>query len=559
MYFTSLCVGDEHMLLQLEIKDFAIIEHTLLDFEEGFGALTGETGSGKSILLDALTCILGDRASKSLIRKGSTKAYLKAVFLKTQTLSHKLNELNIVCNDDFLIVERELFASGKSFAKINGSLSTTQTIRDVCEDLIEICGQRDQQMLLKDSSYLFMLDEVCPEPFAEKRKQYVTLFSEFKEIEKKIEELQNDYRERERMLDLYSFHIKEIDKAALSVGEDSALEQERKFLSSFEKIFKNISSANQSLTSIDDLYQALNALQNAAKYDENITPFFERLEKAYFEIQDISSDLISYENNLSYDDEERLNEVNERLHLITSLKRKYADDIESILVYREEIFEKLDQIQNRDAHLETLSFRQKELEGQMNELCTYFDLMRRESAQRQECIISKELSELCMDGARVVFDIEYTNTFTSFGKNKVSLLFCANKGEDLKPISKIASGGELSRVLLAFKIAMQSKSGVSTLFFDEVDQGIGGEVGRHIGLKLRELATNVQVICISHLPQVASKASYHFVISKTTKGDRTVSSVNKLSSEERKFEIARMIYGDAIDSVTLEQAQVMLS
>lgn len=545
------------MLLQLEIRDFAIIEHTLLDFEEGFGVLTGETGAGKSIILDALNCILGDRASKSLIRKGSSKAYLKAVFLKSSILLSKLSDLNITNNDDFVVVEREIFQNGKSFAKINGSLVTTQTIRDLCEDLIEICGQRDHQQLLKDTTYIELLDTISQNELREDKNSYLIYFEEYKDLQNKINDLMTDQREREQLLDLYSFQIDEIEKADLVSGEDVTLNEERIFLSSFEKISKNVSTAVENMNVVGNLYGAMQSLQNATKYDEHIKPILERFEKLYFEFEDVTSEINDYAGSLSFD-EERLNEVISRIHFISTLKRKYADDIDSILAYRDDIFAKLDQMKNRDEHLDKYRSRQSELVSMMDDLCDRFDRSRRHSAIIQEEQIARELAELCMPSAVISFHIEKTEQFNAQGKNKVSLLFCANKGEDLKPISKIASGGELSRVLLAFKIAMQNSSGVSTLIFDEVDEGIGGEVGRHIGLKLRELSKHVQVIVISHLPQVASKGHYHFIISKMTKEERTVSSVQKLEHDQRKFEIARMIYGDATDSVTLEQAELML-
>lgn len=545
------------MLIQLEIKNFAIIEHSILNFDQGFNVLSGETGAGKSILFDAISSILGERTSKHMIRKGEEKAELKAVFLKTEKMEALLATQGIEISDDYLIVERHINKNGRSVVKLNGSIQTTQTIKEICQELVEICGQREHQELLKEDQYVTFLDEMGNQQHRNDLTHYQMLYSEWKDLSKQLEILLSNEREKEQLLDLYRFQKEEIEEAKLTVGEDNKLEEEKKFLVSFEKISNSMQKAIHALQAVDSIYDAKQELGNASKYDEKINDFAERLEKTYYELDDIKTDVESYMDNVEYD-EERLNYIMHRIEEINKLKRKYADTIEGIFSYYDEISQKVSDFDNKEEKIATLEKQKHALEKKMKELSDVLHQRRQMIAHAEEEKILFELKELCMPDAVLSFQLQESAVFLPEGMTQVSLWFNANKGEDLQPLAKVASGGELSRVLLAMKIAGRQNEKVPTILFDEVDEGVGGEVGRVIGKKLERLGKEVQVICISHLPQVAARADHHFLIQKKTDETRTVSHVRKLTERERKEEIARMIYGDEKNETTLKQAEEML-
>lgn len=545
------------MLIQMEIKNFAIIKHSLINFEEGFNVITGETGAGKSILLDALSSLLGERTSKSLVRKGEEKAELKAVFFKTETLENKLREKGIEIEDDVIIVKRIISKNGRNIVKINGSIHTIHTLRNVCDELIEICGQKEYQTLFNEDKYLHWIDEHATPEHERLLNEYKSTFAKWNEVSKSLSELLYSEREKEQLLDLYKFQKEEIEKVDLKDNEDEVLEEEKKFLSGYEKISKNISNTVNKLDMIDEIFASKSLLEEASNYDEKLKTYAERIERAYYELEDVKSEVTDYLYSIEYD-EEKLNQVMYRIDVINGLKRKYADTIEGILSHFHDVSSKIYEFENKDERIKALQQEQKDLElaleGQSNDL----HLRRIDIAKNQSDKITESVRELCMPDAVFKFECEKTDRFDSNGITKVKILFNANKGEDLQPLSKIASGGELSRVLLAMKISDEKNENVSTLIFDEVDEGIGGEVGRVIGEKLLSLSHKVQVISISHLPQVAAKADTHFLIRKKTEDDRTVSEVEKLKHDHRRLEIARMIYGDEKNETTLKQAEEML-
>lgn len=545
------------MLIQMEIKNFAIIKHSIINFEDGFNVITGETGAGKSILLDALSSILGERTSKTLVRKGEEKSELKAVFLKTETLEQRLKEKGIEIEDDVIILKRVISKNGKNIVKINGSIQTIQTLKDVCSELIEICGQKEYQTLFNEDKYLHWIDQHATTEHNELLDNYKSTYKQWNEVSKRINELQNSEREKEQLLDLYKFQKKEIENVNLKEKEDEKLEEEKRFLSSFESISKNISSSVSKLENIDELFVAKNFLESASKYDEKLKAYAERIERAYYELEDVKSEVTDYLYSIEYD-EEKLNQVMHRIDLINSLKRKYSDTIEGILRHLYDVSDKISAFENKEEIMNALQKEKASLELSLKEQSNELHELRTHIARTQSEKITETIRELCMPDAVFKFECEKTEKYDSNGKTQVKILFNANKGEDLQPLSKIASGGELSRVLLAMKISDEKTEGVSTLIFDEVDEGIGGEVGRVIGEKLLDLSHKVQVITISHLPQVAAKANTHFLIKKKTENDRTISEVEKIQDDSRKIEIARMIYGNEKTETTLKQAEEML-
>lgn len=545
------------MLLQLEIKNFAIIEHSLINFEEKFNVITGETGSGKSILFDALSCVIGERSSKEIVRKGEEKAEIKIVFLKTSKIEKKLSKKGIKIEDDVVIIERQISKSGRSIAKINGRIETVQTIKEVCEELIEISGQKEHLNLMNEQKYLQIIDGLLNTENKEKLTKYKEKYLKLREINQQLDNLSNAHREQEQLMDLYRFQKKEIEKANLKLNEDEELEEEKRVLSSFEKINQKVQKTLNALESVDHLYDAKNNLSEAVDFDKTLHELSERLEKAYYEIEDVRSEIQNYIDDFEYD-EEKLNHIIYRLETINSLKRKYGDSITEIINHYEEVEKKIDEVENKDEHISSLLKEKTIIEKEMSEVSTIIHEKRKEIALDLQEKVNKQINELCMENAKLVFQLELTDEFNSNGKTKLQVLFTANKGEDLKPLSKVASGGELSRVLLALKMATNENQGIEVVVFDEVDEGIGGEVGRVIGQKLNELGEKVQVITISHLPQVAAKANTHFLIEKRTDEQRTYSTLSKLKEEERKEEIARMIFGHEKNEITLKQAEEML-
>lgn len=545
------------MLMQLEVKNFAIIEHSIIDFHEGFNVLSGETGAGKSIILDAMSSILGERTKKQVVRKGEEKAEIKAVFLKTNHIENRLKEKNILIEDDYLIIKRTITKSGRSVVKMNGSIQTTQVIKDICKELVEICGQREHQELLQENSYLPYLDDHGGTALQLQKKSYQASFQKWKEVTASLDELVSSDREKEQLLDLYRFQLEEIETANLVVGEEEQLDEEKKFLGGFEKISIGIQKANTHLTATDAIYEAKQELNALSKYDTSLTEWAEQLERLYYELDDIRQNVDTYLDHVEYD-ENRLNQVMYRLEDIKKIKRKYADTIEGVLAYQVEIADKVDMFDNQGDRIEALQKEKKQLESEMDLLADEMHETRIQLAVHEEKQILAELQALCMPNARLQFDLTKTDTFNVSGKTKVALLFNANKGEDMQSLAKIASGGELSRVLLAMKITNSEHEKIPTIFFDEVDEGVGGEVGRIIGNKLEKLGQTVQVITISHLPQVAARANRHFLIMKQTEQERTTSHVKLLTMEERKTEIARMIYGEEKNETTIKQAEEML-
>lgn len=542
----------------MEIKNFAIIDYSLINFEEGFNVITGETGAGKSILLDALLVVLGGRTNKNYVRKGKEKSEIKVVFLKTDSIALILKKHHIECEDDYIIFERQVMKNGRSIAKINGRIETSQTIRDIAEELIEITGQKEHQELKKEDRYLAMIDLLLPATSEKIKEEYKEAYEKWKEVSKSLKELTNQEREKEQLLDLYRFQKREIEEMNLEIGEDEALEEEKKVLGSFEKISTSIQKSIDFLYKSDDLLiEVKELLEDVSSFDKKIEKQAKRMEEVYYEIEDIKSELVSYMDDLDYD-EERLNEIIERLNAIKSLKRKYGDTIEEIQNYYNQVSENLSIYENKEERIEELKEEKRKLERLLFEKGEKLHSIRLEVAKEQTKKINKELKELCMPHATFQFEVTKTDYFTPTGITKIQALFTANKGEDLKPLSKVASGGELSRILLAIKSSAVIGQKISTVVFDEIDEGIGGEVGRVIGEKIKKLGETIQVISISHLPQVAAKANNHYLIQKETKKDRTVSKMKKLNEEERKEEIARMIYGDEKNEITLKQAEEML-
>lgn len=545
--------GNECVLIQLDIKNLAIIENSKVDFQNNLNVLSGETGAGKSIILAAIDIITGGRVSKNEISTGAEKLEIRAVFLKNDQINQKLDQLNLNTEDDYLVLERSINTKGRGIIRINDCIQTNQKLKEIAKDLVDICGQRDAQKLFKEETYINILDERIEDMLIQ---EYKETYKKYKKVKKELEDLKNDDRTQEQYSDLYNFQIKEIEEANLDVGEEEELEKQKVFLENFEKIDTATNKAIQIIDASEILYDALKEIESIQEAVPEMQAAIELLNNSYQDMKSAKSEIDAYLDNISYDSYE-MDQTMNRLEEIKKVKKKYGDTVEEILDYYEEIKEKITKMENRDADIEMLEFELEKIEKEIELKANQLTEKRKEKAIEISIKLEKELKDLCIENAQVSFEIEETKEYNKNGKNKVELMFSANKGQEKQPLSKAASGGEMSRVLLGLKL-MSEHSENQTMIFDEVDVGVGGEAGRVIGEKLKKLGEKTQVICISHLPQVAAKGMHHFLIEKNVESNRTISKIRKLDYLERKEEIARMIFGEEKTEITMKQAEEML-
>ncbi|MEJ5251283.1 MAG: DNA repair protein RecN [Chthonomonadetes bacterium] len=549
------------MLVELDVEQIAIIDRLSLRFEPGLNVLTGETGAGKSILIDALSLALGERAEAEMLRAGAEHAQVTAVFDVSSSphLPVRLQELGVTPEDGLLYLTRELFAGGRSQARINGRPVPVATLKAVGDLLVDLHGQHQHQSLFNLSEQMRFLDEWCGEKALELKAELSECVREIRALQRELSSLQADARERAHLLDLYTFQKQEIEQARLSPGEEEELVAEERRLAHAEKLFATAEAAYELLvagepSAVDLLAQAVRALEDVVPVDADLQPLVENLQNALYAVQDTASDLRSYRDRVEFNPE-RLNEVQERLHLIRTLKRKYGDTVEAVLDYLREVTEKMERLQGGEERAEEIAQELARKERRAQEMAGELSKLRREGARRFEQAVAQELSELAMPRAR--FEVRITpKPLESDGADMVEFLIAPNPGEPPRPLSKIASGGELSRVMLAIKSVLAGIEGVPTLVFDEIDIGIGGRTAGVVGEKLHALSTQRQILCITHLPQIASRARLHLLIEKRESEGRTVTAVTPIEGDARVREIARML-GDTGESA-LRHAREML-
>jgi DNA repair protein RecN (Recombination protein N) len=552
------------MLAQLTIKNFALIDAVTLEFLPGFNVLTGETGAGKSILIDAITAALGARAGAELVRRGADRASVEAVFEVSQ---YSLPALQEWAEDGLVILAREISASGRSTFRINGRMCTASTVREVAGDLIDIHGQHDHQSLLSAERHVDFLDAWAGREVASLRRKTQELYAELRSTRRDLDALLTGVRERAQQLDLYQFQVEEIDAAGLHPGEEEELLADRTRLANAEKLFASGSAAKEALaggeiSAVDLLTGAARELEALRSLDELIGPICDQLETAVAAAQDASSDLRSYLESIEFNPE-RLEQVQERLELMRSLKRKYGDTIEEILAYRDSTAAKLDDLSHGEE-------RQAKLEAQFSRLATELDRearalfeTRSAAAERFQGEIMAHLADLNMVSTRFAAHLdepapaaEAWDKGLSAVLGRAEFLISANPGEPLRPLARIASGGEMSRVMLALKTAMAGSHPVA-LIFDEIDTGVGGKTAEALGAKMAELSRSNQVLCITHLPQIASMAVRHAQVRKLVVSDRTIVEVHPLDGEARVGELARMLGGS--EATAAQHARELLA
>lgn len=557
------------MLRELYVRNFAVIESVQVQFHEGFHVLTGETGAGKSILIDALTVIIGGRGSHDLIRYGCEKAEVEAIFQMPvmHPVWHSLHELGIEVepNDD-LIIRRELSSQGKNICRINGRIVTMTNLREIGEYLINIHGQHEHQSLFKSERHLEWLDLYAGNRAEQLLLQYSKCYEAYQEAQRALKETELSLRQNGQMLDLYRFQLKEIEDAQLKPDEDEALQEERQKLMHSVKRRDASSEAYDLLYGrggIDTLNKAISRLQEIEKYDSSIIkPIIEQMNSAFYQLEDAAYELRDYRDNVD-SDPERLAYIETRLDLIHNLKRKYGESVNAILAYYEKTSHTVNSIVNNDDYVEQLRHNEKIYYEQAVQYALQLSAVRREAAAKLAKAIESELRQLLME--RTTFQVDIISQsaaepykLTSQGIDEVVFMIAPNPGEPLKPLNKIASGGEMSRVMLALKAIFASIDRVPTLIFDEVDTGVSGRAAQAIAEKLSNLSAQCQVFSITHLPQVACMADHHYEIRKTMDAERTTTSVTELTRSSRIEELARMLGGVEVTQKTRTHAQEMV-
>lgn len=548
------------MLSLLHIENIAVIEQADISFDKGFNVLTGETGAGKSIVIDAISAILGQRAYRDMIRTGTSKASVRAVFTKVPNFPWF--EENGVEYDGETVIQRDIFLDGKNVCRVNGTLVTVAILHKLGIQLINIHGQHDSASLFDEENHLRFLDA-----FADNGgllADYREKFAAVSELRRQIDRMTMDEGEKLRRMETLKYQIAEIEKADLKSGEDEVLEQRRKLLQNSEKLSQGLEEASEALLGGDDsdgaaalLAQAAYALSRIARYSDDYTGFQERLTDLKYQVQDIADEVRDSLDELSYSADE-LETIEARLDIIHRLRRKYGADCDEILAYLEKAQKELDEIEFADDRVEQLKKKLAKQEKQAWDAA----LALRKNRQEQGAVMAEKiLSELSqLDMPRVQFQCRFRETeLTSEGADAVAFYLSANAGEDLKPLSKVASGGELARIMLSMKNVLAEKDAVDTLIFDEVDTGVSGRAAQRIAEKLKSLAKHKQVLCVTHLPQLAALADTHMLIAKSEHDGRTYTTVTPLDRKGRAMELARIIGGAHITETTLKSAEEMLS
>ena len=547
------------MLSLLHIENIAVIDRADISFDQGFNVLTGETGAGKSIVIDAISAILGERAYRDMIRTGTHKASVRAIFTDVPELSWFAE--NGVDYDPETVIQREIHLDGKNVCRVNGSLVSVSILRKLGMQLINIHGQHDSATLFDEDNHLTFLDAFGDNE--QLRAAYSEQYETVAKLRREIDKMTMDEGEKLRRMETLRYQIAEIEKADLEAGEDEALEERRKILQNAEKLSNGMDTAVECLYGGDEsdgasglLAQAEYALARLAKFSDAFAEIHERVSDLLYQVQDVAEAVRDARDDLSYSADE-LEQIESRLDVIHKLRRKYGVTCEDILAYLDKAKKELDDIEFADDHLERLKKKLKKAEKEAWDAAKELRKNRRETSVIMAERILTELAQL--DMPRVQFTCQFTETeLTANGADAVAFYMSANAGEALKPMSKVASGGELARIMLAMKNVLAEKDQVNTLIFDEVDTGVSGRAAQKVAEKLRSVAAHKQVLCVTHLPQLAALANTHLLIAKSERDGRTYTSVTPLDIEGRKKELARIIGGTNITETTLKSAEEML-
>lgn len=550
------------MLNQLSIRNVAVIDKLDINLHDGVSVLTGETGAGKSIIIDSINMILGDRANKELVRYGTDKAVVQAVFDAPKSVINVLEENDIDVEDETVIITRQVTKEGKSAARINGMVVTLNILREISDRLINIHGQHDNQALLTPIRHITFLDAYADNE--EYINRYKDILSKKREIEKKISSLEMDEQEKMQRIDLLEYQVTEIKKASLEKGEEDDLREQRDIYTNAEQITKSVNEAYMNLYEGDEIQSAydgisiaVNEISQISDLNPQLKSIYDTLNEIMYSLEDTAHEIKEFGETVEFD-EQTLNEIEERLDLISRLKRKYGNSIEEILEYLKKAESELNDIKLSDERTNELKEELKNITKELKEKGNVLTQRRENAAKVLEENIEKSLHELNMEKSKFKVNIENDGTFYDNGMDKVEFLISTNPGEPLKPLVKIASGGELSRVMLAIKSILADSDGVDTMIFDEIDTGVSGKAAMSIAKKLAVIAKNKQVICITHLPQLTAMADNHYLIQKNTDGELASTTLKELDEEGRELELARIIDGGEVTELALSHAKQML-
>ena len=551
------------MLLQININNFALIEKLSIDFTKGFNVLSGETGAGKSILIDAINFVLGEKFNKDFIRTGEEKTSVEAIFLiensKTKIL---LEELDIEF-EDILIINRETFYNGKSIVKVNGKSILVSTLKQISKTLIDIHGQHENQNLLDGSNHIFYLDSFGENVIRNIKLDYIELYKKYNEIIEKIHKLKGN-KDIDKVADYLVFQIKDIDSAKLKIGEDLELEKNYSILSNAEKISNSLNNSFNYLYSTGDTSNAFDMIGNAVKelrtaerHIDKIKVLSSSLEEMYFSLEEIIRELRDLKETVVYDEGE-LEKVNNRIYEISQYKKKYGKTIEDILTYKASLENKYEELVNSEKIINDLNNEKKEIELKLNTKAEELHKIRKEISEVLINAIESELKYVGLEKSRFHIELCKEESFNINGKDKVQFLISTNPGEPLKPLEKVVSGGELSRIMLSLKTVFIDKDEIPIVIFDEIDTGISGRIAQCVAEKMFLISTKHQVFCVTHLPQIAAMSDTHYLVYKQIIDDKTYTNLCRLSIEEKVKEIAKMIASSDVTNVTIENAKELI-
>jgi DNA repair protein RecN (Recombination protein N) len=560
------------MLLELEIKNFALIDHLHIRFDEGLNILTGETGVGKSIIINGIKLTLGERADKEHIRNKEEKTYLQSVFLKNTWVNELLTNLGLNTDEEIVVLSRELLKSGRSVSRINGSIVTNATVKTLAASLIDIHGQHHHQSLLNKQNHIDILDDYAGKEIIKLREEFLTHYEEFQKLQQERKNLSIDDRDRERQIDLLRFHIDEIEKAELKEDEEESLMQEYNILANSEKIYEVMGKGYEKLYNLGDNDSAMDLISSTVDefhrvdmFDPQIKNFSNRLEDFQFLLEDLARDISHYFENIEFHPED-LERLNQRIAHINDMKRKYGPAIEDVLAYYHKSTSELENLHNSKERIEEISNKLYDKEARLNTLATTIHRKRVDTAKILEKKVSTTLQELNIPhgsfkvsiSSKEGQDLNYDKKYHRKGFDSVEFLIKTNPGEVPKSLSKIASGGEISRVMLALKSLLADIDKISSMIFDEIDTGISGETANLVGDKLVGISENRQVICITHLPQIAARGLLHYKIHKKTDNNHSFTYLEELNKTNRIKEIGRLLGGTST-AITLKHAEELLS
>jgi len=548
------------MLMQLNVQNFALIDRLELTFDKGFTILTGETGAGKSILIDSINFVLGEKFSKEFIRTGAESTFVEAIFTVEDHARAILDSLGIEC-EDTVILTRESFVSGRNNARINGKSVLVGVLKELGKELLDIHGQHNNQNLLDSTKHLEYLDSFIDlydtEEFSAYRDQY-RLLSDLKE---RLQKLLGS-KDRDKLMDYLKFQIEDIEKAKLNLHEEKELTEKFSMLSHAEKISTGLIQAHDHLNGesgiLESLSSSIHALKSIDRYFEKIRGSVENLESAYFTLQETSREVSDYKDEVYYDQDE-LNEINERLYTYSTYKKKYGEDVSDVLAYYEKISKEYDDLINAEEHI---AGTRREITETERKLLLLGEALRKKRAAGGKSLsqkINRELKFVGLEKADFTVSVKETGTIHSYGTDEVNFLISTNTGEPMKPLEKIVSGGELSRIMLSMKVAFIDKDKTPSVIFDEIDTGISGRIAEAVGEKMYSLSNSFQVFCVTHLPQIAAFSDNHLVVSKKEEGKRTYTTVEQVDLRGKTDQLAKMIGGSTISDPQVKSAEDIIS